>query len=322
MPERAVCSVSVDLDPISCYQRIHGMAASAPDLSQPDPVYTHALPRLLSLFHAENVHATFFVIAQDLACPAHVELLQRAVEEGHELGSHTHTHPYNLPDLDPARLDDELTRAHDLITQVAGSPPVGFRAPGYNIDARTISRLASLGYTYDSSVFPCPPYYLAKAAVMGLLWLLRRPSGSSLIDWHTQTSPLTPYHPSREAVWKRASSPGDASPLVELPMCVLPGSRIPLIGTSALMMGPKIAAHAFRQASLFHRDFIGFELHGIDAIDPERDPIDPALRRRQPDLRYSWDHKARTLRACFQALQARYVFAPCRVAAQQWPALA
>jgi peptidoglycan-N-acetylglucosamine deacetylase len=318
MSARPLCAVSVDLDPLYCYQSIHGLTppAALPPDGPPDPIYSHALPRLLELFRASGVRATFFVITQDLSHPVHRDILRDALAQGHELGSHTHRHPYNLPQLSEAQLFDELDLAHAALTDLIGAPPVGFRAPGYNIDARTLSRLVDLGYRYDTSVFPCPPYYLAKASVMGLLWLLRRPSGSALIDWRTQLAPRSPYRPSASAAWRAATCPDDDAGLMELPVCVLPGTRLPLIGTSLIMMGPRLAAFAMGRAARAYRDLISLELHGIDAIDPSSDPIPDALRRRQPDLRYTWEHKEQTFRACFRALARSHDFAPCHVAAR------
>jgi peptidoglycan/xylan/chitin deacetylase (PgdA/CDA1 family) len=303
----------VDLDPLYCYQSIHGLTppVALPPDGPPDPIYSHALPRLLDLFKAEGVRATFFVITQDLSHPAHRDALRRALAEGHELGSHTHHHPYNLPSLPEDAMRLEVADAHAALTALIGAPPVGFRAPGYNIDARTLALLEALGYRYDTSVFPCPPYYTAKASVMGLLRLLGRPSGSALVDWRTQFAPLTPYRPDRAAAWRAAPSAAEASRLVELPVCVLPGARLPLIGTSLIMLGPRLSAGAMRLAARTHALGLSLELHGIDAIDPDADPIPNPLRRRQPDLRYTWAHKARTFRAALGALRGHYAFGTC-----------
>ena len=45
---------------------------------------------------------------------------------------------------------------------------MGFRAPGYTITDEVFDVLAELGVAYDSSVFPCPAYWAAKAAAIGL----------------------------------------------------------------------------------------------------------------------------------------------------------
>lgn len=308
-----ICSISIDLDPLHFYQTIHGQrAANAAPPEHADPIYTRALPRLLELFDELGVKATFFVIGTDLDIAEHRTRLAEAHAAGHELASHTERHVYHLPDLDAANHRDEIIRVHDRLGDLTGIAPVGFRAPGYNIDARTLELIETLGYTYDASIFPCPPYYLAKAAVMAALWLQRRPSGSSMIDPWTQLAPLRPYHPDRHAIHRRSATP---RALVELPMCVLPGLRVPLIGTSLLLAGPRWSAVATRLASRYHRDILSLELHGIDVIDAEHDDVPAALRQSQPDLTLPLDHKLNTLRAVVEAARPHYQLLPCREAA-------
>ena len=310
-----ICSVSVDLDPLRCYTSIHGLSLDA-DPDDADPIYTHALPRLLDLFAEHGVRATFFVIGADLSHEAHREGLRRALAEGHELASHTERHPYNLPALTPEALHAEISEVHERLRELQGEAPVGFRAPGYNIDARTLRLLEQLGYRYDSSVFPCPPYYAAKAAVMGLLWLQRRPSGSALIDVRTQWAPLRPYFPDQDAVYRRGRGARRSS-LVELPMCVLPGARLPLIGTSLILAGPRLSAAAVHAAARYHHDFLNLELHGIDATDADADPVDDTLRAHQPDLKRSIERKISSLSAAFTAASQYYDFGTCAEAAER-----
>ncbi len=55
----------------------------------PDPVHT---PRMLDIFRDHAVKATFFVVGA--AAEQHPELVRRMREEGHEVGSHSYSHPY------------------------------------------------------------------------------------------------------------------------------------------------------------------------------------------------------------------------------------
>ncbi|MEU5909974.1 glycosyltransferase [Micromonospora sp. NPDC047527] len=54
----------------------------------PDPDWT---PQVLDVLHRHRAAATFFVIGSQVA--RHGDLVQRSVQEGHELGVHTFTHP-------------------------------------------------------------------------------------------------------------------------------------------------------------------------------------------------------------------------------------
>ncbi len=48
-------------------------------------------PELLDILAAHHIHATFFVIGENVV--QHPEILERAVREGHEIGNHSWTHP-------------------------------------------------------------------------------------------------------------------------------------------------------------------------------------------------------------------------------------
>jgi cellulose synthase/poly-beta-1,6-N-acetylglucosamine synthase-like glycosyltransferase/peptidoglycan/xylan/chitin deacetylase (PgdA/CDA1 family)/spore germination protein YaaH len=89
----------------------------------PDPDWT---PAILDVLKQENVPATFFVIGKN--GQAHPDLLRRVVNEGHEVGNHTFTHP-NLGEI-PARITDlELNATQRLIESVTGRSTVLFRPP-------------------------------------------------------------------------------------------------------------------------------------------------------------------------------------------------
>jgi len=89
----------------------------------PDPAWT---PAILDILKQENVPATFFVIGKN--GQAHPDLLRRIVNEGHELGNHTFTHP-NLGQI-PGRLTDlELNATQRLIESITGRSTVLFRPP-------------------------------------------------------------------------------------------------------------------------------------------------------------------------------------------------
>jgi hypothetical protein len=147
-----------------------------------------------------------------------------------------------------------------------------------------LDSLARHGYRYDSSIFPAPGYYAAKAAVMAALALVRRPSGAVLTNPRALAAPAEPYRPAMTAPWRRGQAP-----LVELPVAVTPWLRMPAIGTTLL-----VAPAFLRQrllAAMASRTLFNFELHGIDFADADKDGIPGELVQRQPDLRVSIDDK-------------------------------
>ena len=293
-------AVSVDLDSLACYYRIHG-------LGEPPPpplghlVLQKCLPRFLDLFDRYGIKATFFVVGADLAEDAGGRaLLAEAARAGHELANHTHTHPYDFTRLPREAMAAEIDHAHGVIGDVAGRPPVGFRAPGYAINSQLLELLVERGYSYDSSVFPSPAYYAAKALVMGAMRLSGRRSASVLDDPRAPFAPREPYRPDTVAPYERTSR---REGLVEIPIAVTPLARLHVIGTS-LILAPDWLRRRMTSAWL-SRPLFNLELHGIDLADAGQDGIPPALLARQPDLRRPLARKLRVFEDLFTEANAR-----------------
>lgn len=291
------CAISIDLDGIACYYRIHGLGAPPPDLDH--VILERALPRAASLFASRGLHVTWFVIGRDIdhdgaASPAdramrraHSERLRGLATAGDELGNHSYSHPYELARLSAERVETEIAGCDRVLRALNGAVR-GFRAPGYDVSPAMLDVLARLGYRYDSSIFPAPGYYAAKAAVMSVLAAIRRPSGAVLTDPRALAAPPDPYRPAMSAPWRRGQAP-----IVELPIAVTPWSRLPAIGTTLLVAPAWLRAHVI--AAMTGRALWNFELHGIDFADAEKDGIPGELVERQPDLRLSIDQKLETL---------------------------
>lgn len=287
---KPIVSVSVDLDAIDCYHRIHALTETPSEPAR-FAVLRRALPRLGALFSRHGIKATFFTVARDLVDdPEGRRLLADLAKAGHEIASHTYSHPYDLVRLGQARIVDEIERAESTIAEACGLAPVGFRAPGYEISAELVDVLCSRGYRYDSSAFPAIPYYLAKAAVMGILRAAGRKSGSILGSPKVLVAPRTPYRPAPGSPYRR----GDL-PIMELPVTVTPLLRLHVIGTT-LVLFPEWLRQKLVSAALGTPHF-NLELHGIDLVDGIEDGISPALVARQPDLRVSLARKLAALEA-------------------------
>jgi hypothetical protein len=290
-------SISVDLDTLPHYCRIHGLPEDLLDATTRARIWTLALPRLLAAIEAVGARATLFAIGEDLDDPTAAAALRDAHQRGHEIASHSHTHPYALSRLSPEAIQDELDRAHRAIEGVTGVAPSGFRAPGYTLSAGLLQAVLARGYRYDSSTFPAVPYYLAKALVMGALSLLGRPSKAILDRPRVLLAPCDPYRPSGAEPYRR----GDAA-LLELPMAVAPFTRLPFIGTF-LTSAPSWLSRT-DLTTLGSRPFLNLELHAVDALGAD-DGLPPALLRQQRDLRISSGLKMARMGRIFELLAAR-----------------
>lgn len=298
---RGVAAVSVDLDEVSCYAAIHGLASSdAPGVQDAlqasrHAIYQRALPRLVRLFEDEGLRATFFVIGRDVASEGNGARLRGLVEAGHELGNHTFHHLYDFSRGSPAEIEADIADAHAAITEATGFAPHGFRAPGYTLSDLVVEKLVKLGYRYDSSVFPCPAYYSAKALAMGAMRARGRVSRSVLDDPRVLLASADPYRVARPY---RRRGQG----LLELPIGVTRAAtgRLPYIGTS-VVLGGATGARALSRA-MAGRPLINLELHGMDLADAEADGLE-WLAPYQPDLRVPLAKKEAALRAAIREVR-------------------
>ena len=80
----------------------------------PDPVYT---PQVLDVLRSREAVATFFVVGASAL--AHPHLIERMVDEGHAIGSHTSSHT-ELRTLTPAQIHEEIRSGHRTVEEVAG----------------------------------------------------------------------------------------------------------------------------------------------------------------------------------------------------------
>ncbi|WP_406727302.1 glycosyltransferase [Streptomyces sp. GD-15H] len=89
----------------------------------PDPVWT---PRVLDVLKKHDAHAVFFVTGT--MASRYPDLVQRMVDEGHEIGLHTFNHP-DLSLQSKKRIDWELSQNQLAITGAAGIRTSLFRPP-------------------------------------------------------------------------------------------------------------------------------------------------------------------------------------------------
>ena len=205
---------------------------------------------------------------------------------------------------------DEITRQVDegarVIEEATGEKPVGFRAPGYTISDEVFDVLRELGVAYDSSVFPCPAYFAAKAAAIGAIAARGRTSRSIVDTPKVLLAPTRPYRIGTP-YWRRGNG------MLEIPVQVTRGLRLPFIGTSVTLAGPARARLLAKMC--VGEPLVNLELHGgIDVLDAH-DGLE-ALRPHQPDVRVAHTRKLDAILAVVEELRrAGYAFVTMREAA-------
>ncbi len=289
-----LCAVSVDLDEIPNYYGIHGL----PEPTGPERslVYDLSIPR------------TLFAIGSDLARPDAAAALAAAHARGFEIANHSLDHRYDLVRLGRDEVRRQVEEGVRAIERATGRAPVGFRAPGYTITDEVFGVLADLGVLYDSSVFPCPGYWAAKAAAITLIAARGRRSRSIVDTPVVLAAPTRPYRVGRP-YWRRGEG------LLELPVQVTRGARLPFIGTYVTLGGPRLARWMARMC--VGEPLVNLELHGIDVLDAA-DGLE-ALRPHQPDVRVPTARKLDALRAAIGELRgAGYEFTTLEQAARRF----
>ena len=298
-----LASVSVDLDEIPHYHAIHGLPAPAE--ASANLVYDAAIDRLRGLADAGRFPLTLFTIGSDLRREASRDRLRAAAAEGHEIANHSLDHRYDLARLGRDAIRQQIEDGAKAIEEACGTRPAGFRAPGYTITDEVFSVLEELEVRYDASVFPCPAYWAAKATALGLIALRGRKSRSVLDTPNVLRAPTQPYRVGKP-YWRNGSG------ILEIPVQVTRGPRLPFIGTSVTLAGPTHARWLAK--ACIGEPLVNLELHGIDVLDAS-DGLE-ALRPHQPDVRIAAARKTEAILAACEVLrEAGYTFVTMREAA-------
>jgi peptidoglycan/xylan/chitin deacetylase (PgdA/CDA1 family) len=295
--------VSVDLDEIGEYRGLHGLPYRT---RGHDAVYGIALDRIVAFARRARIPVSFFAVGRDLERSENAERARSLHDAGHRIENHSFDHRYDLTRLDEQSIRQQIARGQAIIERVTGRVPAGFRAPGYLLNDSVLDALDKEGLAFDSSVFPCAPYYLAKLGALSWLRLRGRRSRSVLGDPRVMMAPRDPYRPGR---WHR---PGSRS-LMELPISVTRIGRLPFIGTSVTMAGALGARWLAR--GCVGAPLVNLELHGIDFLDAE-DALED-LASEQPGLRRPAVEKQDAIAAAVQVLrEADYRFVTLEDAAK------
>lgn len=290
-------AVSVDLDEIYHYLRLHGLPE---DLSS-SAVYARAVPRLSDWAQQRGIPLTWFVVGKDLELAANAEALTRLAARGDELGCHSYSHHYDLTRRAFDEMEREVRRGIAAIREKTGAIATGFRAPGYVVTDTLLKLLQEQGLAYDSSVFPCPSYYVLKAAALAKMSAQRRASEAIMDVPGVLQAPTAPYRVG-SPYWFRGTG------IWELPIQVTRRTRLPFIGT-ALTMAGALGARLLTQG-VVGEPFVNLELHGIDALDQHDGLLE--LARHQRDLRIPWSKKLDALDAAISVLRGKG-YAPVRM---------
>lgn len=152
LPERVRGKVTVSVDVEDWHQLTTRLWSG--ELPACSPHVEAQTDTVLDLFDAHGVRATFFVLG--LVAHARPDLVKRIAKRGHEIASHGMTH-VSLHKLARKAVRDELRDSRKLLSDLAGSDVVGFRAAEFSVASENLwvlDEAAAAGYRYDSSIYP------------------------------------------------------------------------------------------------------------------------------------------------------------------------
>jgi polysaccharide deacetylase family protein (PEP-CTERM system associated) len=136
--------------------------------------------RLLTLFEAERVRATFFVLGW--VAERFPGLVRQIAASGHEIASHGYSHRL-VYGMSRASFREDIRQSKWLLESCIGRPVLGYRAPSFSITAQSLWALDVLieeGYGYDSSIYPIHHDRYGIPDAPRHCWQVARASGSIL----------------------------------------------------------------------------------------------------------------------------------------------
>jgi hypothetical protein len=305
--EQAVpLALQVDLDGLWAVRQCYGQPIE--DTFSHDPVYFEALPRFLDLLDELKLPATFFVVGKDTEVPEKRALLLSIHQRGHEIANHAYSHVLGLTALRENEIADEIISTQEAVNGITGVYPVGFRAPGYDVNERVLNLLRDLEFAYDTSLFPTPFGFVFRAIDRYLSRRLRTGKRQYGRLRHA-FAPLAPYFPHPDSLLEKITHPEfigrDGHIMMEIPVSVSPSLRLPMHCGIALTLGVnyfKRCAERF----LHRRIPLVYLFHGIDLVDTSRHQVFPGSRRGGAFFRHTQQEKERLIREILQYLASNF----------------
>lgn len=289
---KPVAHISVDLDPVDTHLQGYGFESE----DRCDLIYRTAVPRLLDLFSELDVRVTLFVVARD-ALPQR-ELWREAVARGHEVASHSWTHPVPFRGLDDTALCHEVEASREALSHATGEDVVGFRAPAWDVDDRVLLALEKAGYRYDSSIFPTPVLLASRL----MAWLRGSGKKKDVLSMQVLGHALASVEPHPIEVC--------GGRLTEVPISVTPLLRLPYYHTFSYFVPPWLYELEYRSI-VRARIPMSYELHAADLLDLDGDGVDRRMAR-HPGMNLPVTVKRRRLREILGAIAQDFRVVPIR----------
>ncbi len=157
---------------------------------------------IFQFLERRGISSTMFFLGRTVL--DHPEILDEAHARGHEIGCHGFDHIPATASY-PGEFKTKVKQSKEIIERSIGQSVIGFRSPNFSITNWLFPLLKTLGFKYDSSVYPCLPIF----------------------RWYgLRKAPPYPYHPSLG----NPEEIDDAETFLEFPLAIIPDLRLPAGG--------------------------------------------------------------------------------------------
>ena len=185
---QCVAMLSFDVDGVSSWIRRDPEFARLPSLmSMAEYGPSVAAPRILDLLDRCEIPSSFYI--PGYVAETHPRLVEDVASRGHEVAHHGYMHesPASMSAEEEAEVLDQGSR---ILAGITGSPPLGYRSPGWELSELSLDLLRARGFVYDSSLMgDDAPYLLGPG-----------PDGRDMVEvpihWLLDDAPNFVYAPS------------------------------------------------------------------------------------------------------------------------------
>lgn len=208
-------------------------------------------PRLLNLLESHGIPATFFVPGKTVE--RYPDLMKELVARGHELGAHGYHHLW--PDkCTPEQDREEMELGIEVIRNVAGVNPVGYRSPAWEFGSITMQLLEEKQMLYSTNFMDDDAPYIHKNGLVELP-----------VQWYLDDAPFALY--SVRIPGRQIHSPSAIEEIWREEFLAMYEEGKPFL----LTMHPQLTGHGFRVRLLdrlirFMKGFPGVEFQSCGQV--------------------------------------------------------
>jgi peptidoglycan/xylan/chitin deacetylase (PgdA/CDA1 family) len=165
------------------------------DLSSPRPDRTiilsfddggaSAYTTIAPMLEEHGIRGVFFVVTDRIGAPGFLtkEQILHLHQQGHVIGSHSHTHPMRFASMGSHRILQEWSTSREILEKITGAPVLTASVPGgfYSAEVARLAEQAGYQILYNSEPRETS-HYMGKILVMGRFIIQRHTPARDVVD--------------------------------------------------------------------------------------------------------------------------------------------